>query len=215
MTQKQLKRREDAKERQAAAKAEKYCFNGTTEMTPEPKQKMPRTSFPLDIDVSSNGGNNGSQVAVKEEAATPSKAPRMEPFQDPAKVPKNDQDDAEARREKNRQKKKAKQNKARAAAAVKRSGSGVGTSQSSNKPVPIDFSNVDYSRFKGGSRPLAPPRKGKRGFVGGFSVNVMHPDGSTSTAEVPRNLHPNSRIAKGIKRTEKLFNMSSTNPKRK
>uniref|UniRef100_A0A2M4BBY9 Exosome complex component 10 homolog n=1 Tax=Anopheles marajoara TaxID=58244 RepID=A0A2M4BBY9_9DIPT len=216
MTQKQLKRREDTKERQAAAKAEKLCFNGTTQMTPEPKQKMPRTSFPLEIDVSSNGGNNGT--VVKEEAAASSKAPRMEPFQDPGKVPKNDQDEEEGWGRKKRLNKKARQrlrNEARAAAALKPNGSGSGTSQSSNKPVPIDYGNVDYSRFKGGSRPLAPVRKGKRGFVGGFSVNLMHPDGTTSTAEVPRNLHPNSRIAKGIKRTQNLFNMSSTNPKRK
>ncbi|XP_035778810.1 exosome component 10-like [Anopheles albimanus] len=214
MTQKQLKRREDRKERKAAANAEKLCFNGTTEMTPEPKQKMPRTSFPLEIDVS-NGGNNGSQVVVKEEAAAPSKAPRMEPFQDPAKVPKNDQHNEEGWGRKKRMNKKARQrlrNEARRAVAP--GGSGVGTSQSSNKPVPIDYSNVDYSRFKGGSRPLAPPRKGKRGFVGGFPLNVMQADGTGSTPEVPRNLHPNSRIAKGIKRTQNLFNMSSTNPRR-
>uniref|UniRef100_A0A2M4A8Q1 Exosome complex component 10 homolog n=1 Tax=Anopheles triannulatus TaxID=58253 RepID=A0A2M4A8Q1_9DIPT len=212
MTQRQLKRREDAKERQAAAQAEKLCFNGTTQMTPEPKQKMPRTSFPLEIDVS-----NGSEAVVKEEAAAPSKAPRMEPFQDPLKVPKNDPDDEESWGRKKHRSKKERQrmrNEARAA-ALAAGGSGVGTSQSSNKPVPVDYSNIDYTRFKGGSRPVAPARKGKRGFVGGFSLNVMQPDGTGSTAEVPRNLHPNSRIAKGIKRTQNLFNMSSTNPKRK
>uniref|UniRef100_A0A2M4A807 Exosome complex component 10 homolog n=1 Tax=Anopheles triannulatus TaxID=58253 RepID=A0A2M4A807_9DIPT len=212
MTQRQLKRREDAKERQAAKQAEKLCFNGTTQMTPEPKQKMPRTSFPLEINVS-----NGSEAVVKEEAAAPSKAPRMEPFQDPLKVPKNDPDDEESWGRKKHRSKKERQrmrNEARAA-ALAAGGSGVGTSQSSNKPVPVDYSNIDYNRFKGGSRPVAPARKGKRGFVGGFSLNVMQPDGTGSTAEVPRNLHPNSRIAKGIKRTQNLFNMSSTNPKRK
>ncbi|ETN62570.1 exosome component 10 [Anopheles darlingi] len=221
MTQKQLKRREDTKERQAAAKAEKYCFNGTTQMTPEPKQKMPRTSFPLAIDVSS-GGNNGSEgvVVVKEEAAAPSQPPRMEPFQDPLKVPKNDHDDEEIWGRKKPKNKKARQRMRQEAWAAKQgimvpSSSGVGTSQSSNKPVPIDYSNVDYTRFKGGSIPLAPARKGKRGFAGGFSLNVMQPDGTASIAEVPRNLHPNSRMAKGIKRTQNLFNMSSTNPKRK
>lgn len=88
--------------------------------------------------------------------------------------------------------------------------------QTSNKPVvPFDYSQADYSRFKGGATPLA--QKGKKGKFarrsGQDGVDGA-PSGSSIDAAEKR-LHPNSRIAKGIKQSQKMFHFSSSNLQKK
>ncbi|XP_062535866.1 exosome complex component 10 [Armigeres subalbatus] len=85
--------------------------------------------------------------------------------------------------------------------------------QNSNKPVPFDYGQVDYSRFQGGSKPL--PQKGKGGkfFARKQGQGEESSVGEGSTAK--KALHPNSRIAKGIKQTQKMFNFSSNNLQKK
>ncbi|XP_055593359.1 exosome component 10-like [Uranotaenia lowii] len=89
--------------------------------------------------------------------------------------------------------------------------------QSSNKPVNFDYKKVDFSRFQGGSRPL----EHKKGRGGGKFVmrrpsreDAEAGEGS-SNGNPKKNIHPNSRIAKGIQKTQKMFNFSSNNLKRK
>ncbi|XP_001660547.2 exosome component 10 isoform X1 [Aedes aegypti] len=85
--------------------------------------------------------------------------------------------------------------------------------QSSNKPVPFDYGQVDYNRFQGGSRPLPQKGKGNKFFARkqGQGEDTTAGEGST----MKKTLHPNSRIAKGIKQSQKMFNFSSNNLQKK
>ncbi|XP_065076198.1 exosome complex component 10 homolog isoform X2 [Ochlerotatus camptorhynchus] len=87
--------------------------------------------------------------------------------------------------------------------------------QTSNKPVPFDYSQADYSKFQGGSKPL--PQKGKKGkfFARKFGQGAGASTGEGSIDAAEKRLHPNSRIAKGIKQSQKMFNFSSNNLQRK
>lgn len=88
--------------------------------------------------------------------------------------------------------------------------------QTSNKPVPFDYSQADYTKFQGGSKPLAP--KGKKGKFGarkfGQGANASS-KGESSIDAAEKRLHPNSRIAKGIKQSQKMFNFGSNNSQKK
>ncbi|XP_058813543.1 exosome component 10 [Topomyia yanbarensis] len=89
--------------------------------------------------------------------------------------------------------------------------------QNSNKPVAFDYDKVDYSRFQGGSRPMQ-QHKGRGGkFVRRPAQNEdSAPAGEgSSSASMRKTLHPESRIAKGVKRTQKMFNFSSNILKKK
>uniref|UniRef100_A0A182NG92 Exosome complex component 10 homolog n=1 Tax=Anopheles dirus TaxID=7168 RepID=A0A182NG92_9DIPT len=204
MTQNQLKRLEEAKVRKQIAAGEKLCFNGTTVMEQPKTPQGKRKSFPLEIDVS------GSSDTIERDLDAPDASkPRMEPYQDPSK-PEHQANDSAA--DWNERKVKNKKDKQRQRNMVK-SSVGQGSRQSSNKPiVPFDYASVDFGKFQGGSKPLAPPRKGKRGAPGmAFSLA----DNGTEVGSSTKKLHPNSRIAKDVKKTQSMFNFSSTNMKRK
>ncbi|XP_029707642.2 exosome complex component 10 [Aedes albopictus] len=88
--------------------------------------------------------------------------------------------------------------------------------QNSNKPVPFDYGQVDYTRFQGGSKPLPVKGKGGKFFARkqsqqGTGEGSAEGEGST----MKKALHPNSRIAKGIKQSQKMFNFSSNNLQKK
>lgn len=85
--------------------------------------------------------------------------------------------------------------------------------QTSNKPVPFDYSQADYSKFKGGSKPL--PQKGKKGKFFARKAGQGTDAGEGSIDAAQKRLHPNSRIAKGIKQSQKLFNFSSNSSQKK
>ncbi|XP_053658113.1 exosome component 10 [Anopheles marshallii] len=210
MTQNQLKRLEEARTRKAIAAGEKLCFNGTN-VTEQTANHSKRKSFPMEINVSgsadtiepdlapANGSDKSYDLAAKKEKL------HMAPFKDESKP--DGHNDSANWNEKKANSKKAKQ---RHRNRMKKS---IGQSrQTSNKPiVPFDYSNVDFGRFQGGSKPLAAPRKGKRGGVaGGFTLANDAGEGSSQ-----KKLHPNSRIAKNIKKTQNMFNLSSSNMKRK
>uniref|UniRef100_A0A182QEF5 HRDC domain-containing protein n=1 Tax=Anopheles farauti TaxID=69004 RepID=A0A182QEF5_9DIPT len=204
MTQNQLKRLEEAKVRKAIAVGEKLCFNGTTVMeerktTPQGKRK----SFPLEINVSGSGDTIEQDLKTADGPPEASK-PRMEPYQDPAKA--NESVDWTDRKAKTKRDKQRQRN-------FIKSSAGHGSRQSSNKPiVPFDYGNMDFSMFQGGSKPLAQPRKGKHG-APGMAFSLV--DNSSETTSITKKLHPNSRIAKDVKKTQSMFNFSSTNMKRK
>ncbi|XP_058467390.1 exosome component 10 [Malaya genurostris] len=88
--------------------------------------------------------------------------------------------------------------------------------QSSNKPIAFDYDKVDFSRFQGGSKPMQ-QHKGKRGkFVRGPAQNEESgPTEGSSGTPMKKTLHPDSRLAKSIKRTQKMFNFSSNMLKKK
>uniref|UniRef100_A0A182MCX6 Exosome complex component 10 homolog n=1 Tax=Anopheles culicifacies TaxID=139723 RepID=A0A182MCX6_9DIPT len=216
MTQNQLKRLEEAKTRKAIAVGEKLCFNGTTvteQAATQSKTPGKRDSFPMQINVSGSAesiephlstetGNDqsDSQVAKKKKL-------HLTPFKDESK-PDSHNDSTDWKEKRPTTKNAKRRNRNRMKESI-----GQESRQSSNKPiVPFDYNNVDFSRFQGGSKPLAVPRKGKRGggAVTGFTLANDAGEGSNL-----KKLHPNSRIAKNIKKTQKMFNLSSSNMKRK
>uniref|UniRef100_A0A182JDM0 Exosome complex component 10 homolog n=1 Tax=Anopheles atroparvus TaxID=41427 RepID=A0A182JDM0_ANOAO len=201
LTQKQLKRLEEAKLRKDIETGAKLCFNGTVVPQKQPVQEK-RKSFPLEINVSTSSveGTDGQN------GRTLNGTPRMEPFVDPAKAnASDDKVDWAKKKAKNKKAKQLARNQAKA-------GMDSGSRQNSNKPVvPFDYNNVDFGRFQGGSRPLPVHRKGKRSAPGAGLMMRDDADGGNSSKQ----LHPNSRMAKGIKKTQKLFNLSSSNLKRK
>ncbi|XP_055522588.1 exosome component 10 [Wyeomyia smithii] len=92
--------------------------------------------------------------------------------------------------------------------------------QNSNKPIEFDCTKIDYSRFQGGSKPLQQHRKGKhgkfaRGLPGSTEESGPQGEGSSSSSGFRKNLHPNSRLAKGVKKTQQMFNFSSNVLKKK
>ncbi|XP_053688730.1 exosome component 10 [Sabethes cyaneus] len=89
--------------------------------------------------------------------------------------------------------------------------------QNSNKPIAFDCTKVDYSRFQGGSKPLQQHRRGKRGkLTARPSEESAQPgEGSSNNTGLRKNLHPNSRLAKGVKKTQQMFNFSSNILKKK
>ncbi|XP_058062824.1 exosome component 10 [Anopheles bellator] len=217
LTTKQMKRQEEAKLRNAIESGEKLCFNGATVVSPAGSGKSVRKSFPLEIDVCSTSGKLNEDTI---DGGSDVKVPHMEPYRDPFKTPKEDDERNKGwnserkqnRRVKQRDLRTLKREQQRARRALKAGAE----RQTSNKPVPFDYDNVDFSRFKGGSRPYAPAGKGKRGSGMGFGLVDPTPGGTSEGGSAPpRQLHPNSRLAKGIKKTQKLFNLSSTNMKRK
>ncbi|XP_049287193.1 exosome component 10 [Anopheles funestus] len=212
MTQNQLKRLEEAKTRKAVAAGEKLCFNGTDQGPIISPSQGKRKSYPMEINVSGSGDTIGAEGApasrsdtLDDQAAKKEKL-HMVPFKDESKP--DSHNDSKNWNEKRATSKKAKQRQRN----LMKSSIGQDSRQSSNKPiVPFDYSNVDFSRFQGGSKPPAAPRKGKRGgFAGGFTLANDAGEGSNL-----KKLNPNSRIAKNIKKTHKSFNLSSSNMKRK
>uniref|UniRef100_A0A182W2M2 Exosome complex component 10 homolog n=1 Tax=Anopheles minimus TaxID=112268 RepID=A0A182W2M2_9DIPT len=213
MTQNQLKRLEESKTRKAIAAGEKLCFNGMTveekETTRTSESQGKRSSFPMEINVSGGAETITAQLpAANGSDGQPTKKGKlhMVPFKDESKP--DSHNDSTNWKEKRATTKSAKQRHRNR----QKSSIGHESRQSSNKPiVPFDYSNVDFSRFQGGSKPLAAPRKGKRGgAVAGFTLANDAGEGSST-----KKLHPNSRIAKNIKKTQKMFNLSSSNMKRK
>uniref|UniRef100_A0A182PEM0 Exosome complex component 10 homolog n=1 Tax=Anopheles epiroticus TaxID=199890 RepID=A0A182PEM0_9DIPT len=213
LTQNQLKRLEEAKARKAVAAGEKLCFNGTTIIdrpaNPNQMGQGKRKSFPLEINVSSSsdaieqdlaGSANGSDGVQKQKL-------HMEPYKDQSK-PNEAHNDSANWTAKPAKSKKAKQQRRN----MMKSSIGQGARQSSNKPVvPFDYNSVDFSRFQGGSKPLPPPRKGKRGGGGGGGGSFMlADDAGQGSSNGNRKIHPNSRIAKNIKKTQQMFNFSSS-----
>ncbi|XP_053673699.1 exosome component 10 [Anopheles nili] len=215
MTQNQLKRLEQAKVRKAVEIGEKLCFNGTTiveEKQPNTPTHGKRKSFPLAINVSgdsaaierdlaeANGNDMGGPSAAKQKW-------RMEPFKDASKAGSHHHDAGwDERKPKTKKGKQRHRNMTKSPAAQ-------GSRQNSNKPVEtFDYGTVDYGRFQGGSKPLATPRKGKRGAP---QVGLALAEADTGDGSGSKKLHPNSRLAKNIKKTEKMFNLSSSGQKRK
>ncbi|XP_058118506.1 exosome component 10 [Anopheles ziemanni] len=206
LTQKQLKRLEDAKLRKDIASGEKLCFSGTAANQKQPADGPKRKSFPFEINVSTSSVE-GANDERKEKSFNGK--PHMEPFVDPAKSTANDHsmDEADWRGKAGKRWREKQRTRNRQKAAINQQGA----KQSSNKPVtPFDYSQVDFGRFQGGSKPLPVHRKGKRPAPG---AGLMH-DGAGG-GQSSKQLHPNSRLAKGIKKTQKLFNLSSSNLKRK
>ncbi|XP_050071872.1 exosome component 10 [Anopheles maculipalpis] len=209
MTQNQLKRLEEKNTRKAIATGEKLRFDGTTVMerpstvtnqSPHGKRK----SFPMEINVSGSGETIEQNLVAE---ATKKEKPNMAPYKDESKSDAhNESANWNEKRAKTRKAKQRHRN-------LMKSSIGQGSHQSSNKPiVPFDYNSVDFSRFQGGSKPLAAPRKGKRG--GAVGHLTLASDAGESSG-IMKKLHPNSRIAKNIKQTQKLFNLSSSSMKRK
>ncbi|KFB40901.1 AGAP002300-PB-like protein [Anopheles sinensis] len=204
LTQKQLKRLEDAKLRKDIAAGDKLCFNGTVVNAKQPEGGK-RKSFPFEINVSTSSVDEANESERKEKSFNGK--PHMEPYVDPAKPNDSSMVEADWRAKAGKRKRDKQLARNREKAAISKQG----YRQNSNKPVtPFDYSQVDFSRFQGGSRPLPVQRKGKRPAPG---AGLMR-DG-TDGGQSSKQLHPNSRLAKGIKKTEKLFNLSSSNLKRK
>uniref|UniRef100_A0A182K798 Exosome complex component 10 homolog n=1 Tax=Anopheles christyi TaxID=43041 RepID=A0A182K798_9DIPT len=215
LTQNQLKRLEEAKQRKAVAAGEKLCFNGTT-ITENPSKSNvtpgKRKSFPLEINVSSSSDAIEQELADADGSVRPDGGQmtkqrdklHMEPFKDQSKQV-NAHNDSANWKEKQAKTKKAKQ---RQRNMMKSSIGQGGARQSSNKPIiPFDYSKIDFSRFQGGSKPLAVPRKGKRG---GNAFTLADDSSQSAGSSSNKKLHPNSRIAKNIKKTQKMFNLSSS-----
>uniref|UniRef100_A0A182XVE5 Exosome complex component 10 homolog n=2 Tax=Anopheles stephensi TaxID=30069 RepID=A0A182XVE5_ANOST len=216
MTQNQLKRLEEMNARKALAAGEKLNFDGTTTVTQRPsvptaanQSHGKRKSFPMEINVSGSGETieqslaGGSESEPTAESGSRKDKPSMAPYRDESKSDAHN--DSTNWNEKRAKTKKAKQRHRN----LMKSSIGQGSHQSSNKPiVPFDYSKVDFSRFRGGSKPLAAPRKGKRG--GGAVGNLTLANDSGEGSSTLKKLHPNSRIAKNIKQTQKLFNLSSS-----
>uniref|UniRef100_A0A6E8VAY1 Exosome complex component 10 homolog n=1 Tax=Anopheles coluzzii TaxID=1518534 RepID=A0A6E8VAY1_ANOCL len=206
LTQNQLKRLEEAKERKSIAADEKLCFNGTVIME-KPANQTPgkRKSFPMEINVSSSSDAIEQDLQPVAGEQKPADKLHMEPFKDQSKPagPHNDSANWSEKPAKSKKDKQRQRNKAKSSV-----GQGGGR-QSSNKPVvPFDYNNVDFSRFQGGSKPLAGPRKGKRP---GFAFTLADdPNEGSSGNNTNKKLHPNSRIAKNIKKTQKMFNLSTS-----
>uniref|UniRef100_A0A1Q3F1E6 Exosome complex component 10 homolog n=1 Tax=Culex tarsalis TaxID=7177 RepID=A0A1Q3F1E6_CULTA len=200
VTLKTLKRKEESEARKLSKTemGEKICFNSYE--PPRKKEKSDRLSkgeYPMQI---------------KPLVTTARKDDELEDDEDgegnAAGAGPNDSLD-NGKRNKNRKKKFK---KGRAANKEFR--------QSSNQPVAFDYGKVDYSRFQGGSKPL--PQKGKGGRFGQGKPHAQQQSdaskadgGESSSNGLKKNLHPNSRIAKGIKSNQKLFNFGGNNQKRK
>lgn len=196
---KALKRKEDSEARKLSKTetGEKICFNSYE--PPRKKEKSDRLSkgeYPLQIKplVTTAKKDNEDQEDDEEDSAAAANL-----------------NDSLVHGKKNKNRKKFK--KGRAANKEFR--------QSSNQPVAsFDYGKVDYSRFQGGSKPL--PQKGKGGRFGQGKAGQQQGDASkvdggesSSSNGLKKNLHPNSRIAKGIKSNQKLFNFGGNNQKRK
>uniref|UniRef100_A0A182STN4 Exosome complex component 10 homolog n=1 Tax=Anopheles maculatus TaxID=74869 RepID=A0A182STN4_9DIPT len=217
MTQNQLKRLEEMKKRKSIAAGEQLRFDGTTVVTERPsaaanQSQGKRKSFPMEINVSGSAETIEQNLATvnggEKSEATKKEKPTMAPYKDESKSDAHNE--SASWKEKKGKTKKAKQRQRN----LMKSSIGQGSHQSSNKPiVPFDYNNVDFSRFQGGSKPVAAPRKGKRG--GGALGNLTLANDGAGEGSSVKKLHPNSRIAKNIKQTQKLFNLSSSNMKRK
>ncbi|XP_055625148.1 exosome component 10 isoform X2 [Toxorhynchites rutilus septentrionalis] len=86
--------------------------------------------------------------------------------------------------------------------------------QNSNKPIVFDYNQVDFSRFQGGSKPFEGKSKAGKHFSRNQDGNASNNSGSNNDS-LKKNLHPNSRIAKGLKKSKNMFNFSSSNLNKK